>query len=169
MDRAFADRFITTTHRINQRTKQLSARGALPRGDFFLLNFIDHCNRDPAFCPGRAGPSNVSVSALARMLGISTAAVSRLLRVVENKGYVRRELDDSDRRFVYISLSDEGEALIEEVRTATQDRILAALSIMGEVDAKALLHLLNRLLVAVEQSEPQPEGETQKPKGSKSE
>ena len=49
---------------------------------------------------------------LARILGVDGSAVTRLLDRVEAKGFVRRALNDSDRRSLRVELTDEGRELM---------------------------------------------------------
>ncbi|SEN25657.1 transcriptional regulator, MarR family [Sphingomonas gellani] len=53
---------------------------------------------------------------LARDLAHDKGAMTRLIDMMEQKGWVTRERDTTDRRNVFLSLTDEGEALAQHVR-----------------------------------------------------
>lgn len=60
-------------------------------------------------------------AALARDQAHDKGAMTRLIDVMEQKGWVVRERDTGDRRNVFLSLTPEGEALARQVR----DRVAA--------------------------------------------
>jgi DNA-binding MarR family transcriptional regulator len=62
-----------------------------------------------------------SVSKLAEAKQISRPAVSRVVDVMVNKGLVSRTQDPSDRRYVRLSLTTEGSALLEAIFGRNRD------------------------------------------------
>ncbi len=158
MDHSLANDFLDVLHRIGRIAKQRPSLGDLPRSEFFLLNVIDVSGSEQLQRNNESAKhGHVSVTELAKMLGVTTAAVSRLLRTVESKGYIERKTDDSDRRFVYIELSEKGRELLLASRKAAQLRVISALGKMNPDDARVLLQLLQQLLDTMQTSElPQP-------------
>lgn len=65
----------------------------LHRGEFFLLNAIAWLSQDG---------QTVNCSCLSERLHISKPAVSKLLNILEKKGYVERRMDPEDRRAVQV-------------------------------------------------------------------
>lgn len=66
-------------------------------------------NQSFALCCLNKGP--LSAGALADELRIHGASLSRILKVLERKGYIRRELSAHDNRQRVLSLSEEGRQL----------------------------------------------------------
>ncbi|OHT82252.1 MarR family transcriptional regulator [Mycobacteroides chelonae] len=60
----------------------------------------------------RKGP--VIARHVAEELGVSQAWVSRMLRKLEERGYVRREANVNDRRAAIISMTDSGRQVVDE-------------------------------------------------------
>lgn len=60
----------------------------------------------------RRGP--VIARDVAEELGVSQAWISRMLRRLEERGYVRREINANDRRAATISMTDSGCAVVDE-------------------------------------------------------
>lgn len=68
---------------------------------------------------------------IARLSGVSTAAVSGVLTTLESKGLVRKRRDAPDRRLVRVRLTQNGEALlVDTYRTQHLDER----RIFGDVD-----------------------------------
>jgi MarR family transcriptional regulator, organic hydroperoxide resistance regulator len=53
---------------------------------------------------------------IAPLLGMEPRSLVRMLKTLEEKGLIRREVDGSDKRFVRISLTEEGKAKREQAR-----------------------------------------------------
>ncbi len=60
----------------------------------------------------RKGP--VIARDVAEELGVSQAWISRMLRRLEERGYVHREINPNDRRAATISMTDSGCAVVDE-------------------------------------------------------
>jgi DNA-binding MarR family transcriptional regulator len=65
-----------------------------------------------------ASEGEISHAALAEHLGVDGSAITRLVKSLESQGVVRRRLDPDDNRFTLASLTDAGENLMADLRTA---------------------------------------------------
>ena len=145
------------------RSKQLNPFfrfGRLSRMEFFLLEALhDFQQRNP----DRAGPY---VSNLAARMRMSAPGISRMLRQLEEEGYVERTVDRENRRNTYIHITREGEKERENVHTEMSTFMDTLIMAMGEEDMLALLTLWSRLLTVLEsqlkpmQTQPLQEGES---------
>lgn len=78
-------------------------------------------NEGMALCSlSKAG--RLSCGELGEMLGLTPSNTSKVLRSVEGKGYVNRELGTNDKRQMYFSLTEKGRGLLgsincEEIET----------------------------------------------------
>ena len=78
-------------------------------------------NEGMALCSlSKAG--RLSCGELGEMLGLTPSNTSKVLRSVEGKGYVHRELGTNDKRQMYCSLTEKGRVLLgsincEEIET----------------------------------------------------
>ena len=52
---------------------------------------------------------------IAELLGLTNSNTSKVIRSVEDKGYVERNLGDSDNRQMYFSLTAEGKKILKEM------------------------------------------------------
>lgn len=93
---------------------------------------------------------NLSVNELARLTGIETSTLSRLLDRMSDKGLLRRSRDAHDKRSVLVSLTTKGRKLAQQHRPVyykDYDKVLLA-GFSGEESAsfrKALMRMIENL------------------------
>lgn len=68
-------------------------------------------NEAMVLCSLKEGETRTA-GALSEYVGLSNSRVSKVITAVENKGYVRREIAQHDKRQMVFSLTDEGRAKI---------------------------------------------------------
>jgi DNA-binding MarR family transcriptional regulator len=78
------------------------------------------------------------VSELARLEGLSQPRATLLIRTLEDRGWARRERDDRDRRAVNVWITDDGRALLAELRERLAGVLGAALESMTPEQIQAL-------------------------------
>ena len=81
---------------------------------------------------------------LAELAGISTARVTAILNVEEEKGYIRREPIAGDRRKVNVIITEAGELEFQRLYQEMQNRIARYFEFLGEEDAEKLLWIMER-------------------------
>jgi DNA-binding MarR family transcriptional regulator len=79
-----------------------------------------------------------SVSKLAEAKQISRPAISRVVDVMVKKGLVTRSQDPSDRRYVRLSLTDEGKSLLEAIFGKNRDWMAGKLASLAEDELKTI-------------------------------
>lgn len=52
---------------------------------------------------------------IAEQLGLTNSNTSKVIRSVENKGYIKRNLGDSDKRQMYFALTTTGKKILKEM------------------------------------------------------
>ena len=80
---------------------------------------------------------------LAVTLEVSKPAVSKLLNVMEEKDLIRRERRETDRKSVYLALTDKAIALLEEQKATASVMTKKIFAEMGMEKAKELLANMN--------------------------
>jgi DNA-binding MarR family transcriptional regulator len=89
----------------------------------------------------------VDQRSLSRSIGFDTSTLASVIDRLEARGAVRRSLDPSDRRVRLLSLTPEGEALLDEVVPAmwrAQERMLQPLAPQERAEFMRLLLTLVR-------------------------
>lgn len=93
----------------------------------------------------------VKITTIAEKMEISKPAVSQMINVLEEKGYVERVTTKADRRIVYVKLSQLGNELLnatfEKCCTAATEMIEK----MGEEDVRTLIRLINKLYLIAQE------------------
>lgn len=125
--------FISITYRshfvrINHRMKELG----LSAGQFFVLMVLSH-------------EQDVTQDTLAWKLLIDKGSIARAVNVLEDKGFVKRITDESNRRAVRIYLTEKGEQLIPEVSRIDREMEEASLSGFTEEEKAQARVLLRRI------------------------
>lgn len=86
-----------------------------------------------------------SVSELAQVINISRPAISQGVNTLVNKGLVRRTTDKSDRRYVQLTLSDAGNALLDGIFDSTKQKMEALFSLLNDDELELLIHAMEIL------------------------
>lgn len=82
-------------------------------------------------------PGN-SLSALAEYLGLTLPTVSQMIDGLVEKGVVDRQDSSADRRRIMLSLTPQGNLLLEKARAGTQARLAELLSGLAPQDIHAV-------------------------------
>lgn len=143
------EELIRVTQQFHGLRRYLNFCEGLPPSEFFMLatikRFLCRKNREGQKVLG------IAVSELALELEITNPAASKMLRSVEDKGYIMRLPDPSDRRVTYITLSEAGEAILEQAKTHMDEVSSRLMARMGKEDTEELTRLLNKLFLLMEQ------------------
>ncbi len=84
---------------------------------------------------------------------MSMSAASRKISIFEKKGYIKRETSTTDRRNVYITLTEKGKEVCEREREKKRIWSKEVISRMGDKDMAELLRLSNRVFDIMEEIE----------------
>jgi DNA-binding MarR family transcriptional regulator len=95
----------------------------------------------------RLGP--MSASELARAVELDGGAMTRQLDQLESKGYLRRCPHEQDRRALRIELTDQGNALWQQLTDCNERVLDAAQRSLGDVERRRLHDYLTRVLDAL--------------------
>lgn len=82
---------------------------------------------------------------IAAHLGVENSTISGILERMENKGLIRRMIDSTDRRYIYIELTDVSRDLEIPVRTVVTEVDRKVLEIFDGEEEAALKNALRRL------------------------
>jgi DNA-binding MarR family transcriptional regulator len=114
----------------------------LPGSEFFMLKVIKH------FADSQNSPNEyagVKMSNLSEYLEITKSAVSQVMNSLEQKRLIERTMADSDRRVIYVKLTDEGEKVLKRMREMCWRGLTEVLDRLGDEDALELNRILIKL------------------------
>ena len=79
----------------------------ISQAEYLILTAIRHGQES---CPKQPG---VYVSVVADYLMTSASMVSKLLKILEGRGWILRTVDPKSRRNTFVSLTDQGKAILD--------------------------------------------------------
>ncbi|GGP35724.1 MarR family winged helix-turn-helix transcriptional regulator [Streptomyces abikoensis] len=123
---------------LQQATDAPLVREGLTRAEFDILGTLRRTGRE--LTPGQ----------IARETFASGAAVTKRLRVLEERGLVARRPDDRDRRVAHLSLTDSGRELIDVLIPRQLEYEQVLLAGLGKDRQDELADILAELLVLLE-------------------
>jgi DNA-binding MarR family transcriptional regulator len=122
------------------RGKVIEELNCFARGELFVLKYLY----------AKAAPA--SPSELSEALNSSTSRISAALGTLEKKGQIHREIDPSNRRFILVTLTDDGRKRISTVAERMRKHLFQVLTEMGEDDAREFLRLATRFFEIAERT-----------------
>jgi MarR family transcriptional regulator, organic hydroperoxide resistance regulator len=88
---------------------------------------------------------DLSLSSLSERIQAQNSTVTGIIDRMEREGLVRRERSTTDRRVVYIRLSDKGQKLARQIEVEPMEIFRGALLDLGRDDVKDLVRILGRI------------------------
>lgn len=106
---------------------------ALSKGEDFMLACV--AKNGGMIMPGE----------IAKTVGVSTARVAAVLNAAENKGYIRRENVEGDRRKTQVILTDAGFSKVQSEHRKSLERMVLFLEKLGEEDTDHLIRIMDKM------------------------
>lgn len=103
------------------------------KGEIFVLLSLEH--RGGTALPGE----------LAEDTGVSTARIAAILKSVEKKGLLKREIDINDRRKVLVTLTPEGTAFALSKKQELFEYWKKLMDTLGEDDVQNAIRILKKI------------------------
>ena len=111
--------------------------------EIMTLRKLSHCHS--------AAVQGLHVSELQKTLHCSKPAMSQMLNSLEKKGYVKREIDNADRRKIAVTPTESGIAVLELTINYIDGIVNNITERLGPDDTHELIRLLTRLNVIAEE------------------
>jgi DNA-binding MarR family transcriptional regulator len=130
------------------RVSRLARHLDIARRGAFAAHGLEAWEFDVLSALRRAGPPfQLTPGALLRATLVTSGTMTNRIDRLAAAGLVRREPDPRDRRGVLVTLSDQGQAVVDAALTDLLDREQALLAGLGENQRQQLADLLRTLLV----------------------
>lgn len=117
----------------------------ISHGEFFLLTVVKYYY----LLEEKKG---LSVSTLAGLMQVSSPAISRMLRGLEEKQMIKREIDEKNRRVTYVTITQVGENILLKSREKMNQLAHNVVEELGIENMKLLVQLLNQAADAMEKN-----------------
>ena len=92
-----------------------------------------------------AATQEKTIGDIAKAVSLSQATVTTIVTRLEGRGYLLRTRSETDRRKVYVSLTEEGMALLANAPTALQEKFIQQFSAMDSWEQMMILSSLQRV------------------------
>ncbi len=114
------------------------------KGEIFILRYL-YMKETPA-----------SPSELSEALNSSTARISAALGTLEKKGQIHREIDTTNRRYILVTITEEGRERIRANMARMRNHLVQVFTEMGEEDAREFVRLSKRFFEIAQRTMPEP-------------
>lgn len=105
------------------------------------------------------GTGKTTISELSKMLKVTSPTVTQQISELEQKGWVKREINPNDRRIVHVTLTEAGRDVLFKSRHKLMEAIEGLIHHLGPEKSRQLSDLLNETFLYFEQRRTQLEGE----------
>lgn len=139
MNQDRVSQFVAIMQRMHKNNLNFKHKMGMPHGEFTMMQTIRHHDKG----------EGVTISELSEYSQITKPAVSQIINVIEEKGFVERVTTKQDRRVVRVRMTEAGEAAVKASCAIASRKLDKVLEKMGHEDADAFLKLLDKFSMAV--------------------
>ena len=152
MSETLRDDLVRSLSQMRKFKASLPPQCTLPMGEYFLLFHIHKLafhEDDFPFCQQHTPRKPVFVKDVSAHLHMSMPAVSQILRSLDEKGLIVRQMTKEDRRKVSLSLTKAGHAILNEVKTYYDTMISELIGMIGPEDIREFIRIFDSMIDAV--------------------
>ncbi len=124
---------LMETTKILHRCKEQKHIDEFMKGEAYVLQHL-------AQSPQPVLPGDISAA-----MGITTARIAAALNNLEDKGFITRKADETDRRKVLVELTPKGKEVAAQRKAEIAGYVEHLLRSLGEEDAAAYVRIMARL------------------------
>jgi DNA-binding MarR family transcriptional regulator len=141
-------KLIIAFENIKRLTARSSLKEPLSYREFVMMYVINNLMKQKKASDGEE-QQGVMISRLSDLLQISRPTATQMVNSMEEKGYVVRTTSDTDRRVVYIGLTNEGEQIYETQMAMYSGLLNEVTEKVGKKEIDQLIFLCDRFQEAV--------------------
>lgn len=135
---SYGQELIRIMNKLHSMKRRSIGFGELSQMEGMILFYLDHNLSEE-------NTLGIKVSSITKDLDIPKPTTSKMLNSLEERGFILRKIDRSDRRVTYISITEEGYAYIKKMRTIRNQYINDLMNKLGEHDARELIRIIDKL------------------------
>ena len=87
----------------------------------------------------------VNISEISKNLSITPPSTTEFVKNLINKGYLEKHIDQNDKRFIEITLTDKGEKIVQELKEYFNSLFSGIIERLGYEKSELLLELLDTI------------------------
>ena len=120
-----------------QSLRNFDISGPLSKSTMLMLLMIDQTAENNL----EKGVMGATISSLSENLEISKPAVTKAVNYLEKHSFVTRATGQSDRRQVYVMLTEEGKRVLEQARQSVMRNMDLLVQMLGDEDIAMFIRL----------------------------
>ncbi len=90
--------------------------------------------------------NHVKMNDISAFFQISPAAVSQVMKHLEEKEWIQRITEEQDKRSVYICVTEQGRKVLVDQQKKMKEKLVRFIDMLGEEDAQAFVRILEKSL-----------------------
>ncbi|AIE78721.1 marR family protein [Bacillus cereus ATCC 4342] len=107
--------------------------GYIPWNEFIVLRILNRTNKE-------------MVSRVANELNVSNSHITAVTEKLINKGFVTRSRSTSDRRVVYLEITEQGKNLVAKMEDAKKQYLQERFSMLSEEEMNIMISISKKLI-----------------------
>lgn len=107
--------------------------GYIPWNEFIVLRILNRTNKE-------------MVSRVANELNVSNSHITAVTEKLINKGFVTRSRSTSDRRVVYLEITEQGKDLVAKMEGAKKQYLQERFSALSEEEMNIMISISKKLI-----------------------
>ncbi|MDP7990976.1 MarR family transcriptional regulator [Bacillus sp. MHSD_36] len=107
--------------------------GYIPWNEFIVLRILNRTNKE-------------MVSRVANELNVSNSHITAVTEKLINKGFVTRSRSTSDRRVVYLEITEQGKDLVAKMEGAKKQYLQERFSMLSEEEMNIMIAISKKLI-----------------------
>ncbi|AJG60177.1 MarR family winged helix-turn-helix transcriptional regulator [Bacillus cereus] len=107
--------------------------GYIPWNEFIVLRILNRTNKE-------------MVSRVANELNVSNSHITAVTEKLINKGFVTRSRSTSDRRVVYLEITEQGKDLVTKMEGAKKQYLQERFSTLSEEEMNIMISISKKLI-----------------------
>ncbi len=107
--------------------------GYIPWNEFIVLRILNRTNKE-------------MVSRVANELNVSNSHITAVTEKLINKGFVNRSRSTSDRRVVYLEITEQGKDLVAKMEDAKKQYLQERFSTLSEEEMNIMISISKKLI-----------------------
>lgn len=106
----------------------------LSHNERMILFIIHNLNKD----------DKISLSIIRDKMKLAPSTITPIISSLEKRGFIERKIDESDRRNIYICLSNIGRRFTEKVDNELKNMLYEYIKYMGKNDTNEIIRLIKK-------------------------
>jgi MarR family transcriptional regulator, 2-MHQ and catechol-resistance regulon repressor len=127
---------MQTSKRVHDRIKEEMTKNQLSITEFSVLEVLYHKGKQ-------------TIQQIGKSILISSGSMTYVIDKLEQRGLVSRNACPDDRRAIHVLLTNEGNAVMNEIMPAYHDLVSGMFNLLSESEADSFVQLLGKVKESV--------------------